>query len=73
LVAVTLVAFGNACPELLLNSVGALRNESDLSLPAILGSGMIAFGLIPSLSLLCNTPIEQKLLIRPILREVFDS
>ncbi len=71
--AVTLVAFGSACPELLLNTVGVLRNESDLSLPAIFGSAMIAFGLIPALCLLCNTQPEQKLHVWPILREVKKS
>ena len=46
---VTLIAFGSACPELLLNIVSAQENESALSQPAILGSAMIAFGFIPPL------------------------
>lgn len=39
--AVTLVAFGSAAPELFLNSVSAVTHTSDLSLSAILGSGMV--------------------------------
>ena len=68
--AVTLVAFGSACPELLLNSIGVFRNTSDLSLPAILGSAMIAFGFIPPMCILCNTPEKQILVVWPIIREV---
>ncbi|KAJ1444124.1 hypothetical protein B484DRAFT_388986, partial [Ochromonadaceae sp. CCMP2298] len=52
--AVTLVAFGSAAPELFLNSVSAVAQTSDLSLAAILGSGIIAFGLIPPLILLSS-------------------
>eukprot|EP01040_Poterioochromonas_malhamensis_P021772 gene21772-26340_t len=39
--AVTLVAFGSAAPELFLNSVSAVAKTSDLSLSAVLGSGMV--------------------------------
>ena len=49
---VTLVAFGSAAPELFLNMVAAFQNSSELSLPAVLGSAVIAFGLIPSLCIL---------------------
>jgi len=49
--AVTWIAFGSASPELFLNSISAASRNSDLSLAAILGSGMIAFGLIPPLAL----------------------
>lgn len=70
IVAVTLVAFGSAAPELFLNSVSAIYKTSDLSLSAILGSGMIAFGLIPPLCMLNSNKFEMKLKIYPILREV---
>ena len=43
--AVTLIAFGSATPEIVLNSVSAVEHTVDLSLPACLGSGIIAFGL----------------------------
>jgi Ca2+/Na+ antiporter len=70
--AVTLVAFGSAAPELFLNSVSAVAHTSDLSLSAILGSGMIAFGLIPALCMLGSERYEMKLHTSPILREVCD-
>ena len=41
---VTLVAFGSAAPELFLNTVAAFEKDSgNLSLPAVLGSAVIAF------------------------------
>ena len=70
--AVTLVALGSACPEIMLNSIGVLRHNSDLSLPAILGSAFLAFGIIPPLSILCNTATEQRLKVWPILRMVLN-
>ena len=72
-IAVTLVAFGSAAPELFLNSVSAVVHTSDLSMAAILGSGIIAFGLIPPLCIL-SAPTGRiiKLKLYPILREVSD-
>jgi Ca2+/Na+ antiporter len=67
--AVTLVAFGSAAPELFLNSVSAITHTSDLSLSAVLGSGMVAFGLIPSLCVLNGLRNEMKFHSFPILRE----
>eukprot|EP01039_Chlorochromonas_danica_P010820 gene10820-12028_t len=69
--AVTLIAFGSAAPELFLNSVSAVIKTSDLSLSAILGSGMIAFGLIPPLCILNARKFEMKFKIIPIIREYF--
>jgi len=66
---VTLVAFGSAAPELFLNMVAAAEKESDLSLPAVLGSAIIAFGLIPPLCLLCTDEKEVTLKSWPIIRE----
>jgi Ca2+/Na+ antiporter len=68
--AVTLVAFGSAAPELFLSTVSAIYKTSDLSLSAILGSGMIAFGFIPPLCLLFSTHGEMSLRVYPVLREV---
>jgi Ca2+/Na+ antiporter len=70
--AVTLVAFGSAAPELFLNSVSAVAHTSDLSMSAILGSGMIAFGLIPALCVLGYKHYEVKLHLWPVLREVIE-
>lgn len=69
--AVTLVAFGSACPEIVLNSIGAMENKSSLSLPACLGSGIIAFGLIPSLCVLLNDKPVVILKSWPVFRESF--
>jgi Ca2+/Na+ antiporter len=68
--AVTLIAFGSAAPEILLNSVSVLEDNAGLSLPAIFGSGMIAFGFIPSVCILNTGLAEHPLTIKPILREV---
>lgn len=68
--AVTLVAFGSAAPELFLNSVSAFTHTSDLSLSAILGSGMIAFGFIPPLCLIFTHHNELAVRVYPLLREV---
>lgn len=68
--AVTLVAFGSAAPELFLNSISAVAHTSDLSLAAILGSGIIAFGLIPPLCILSSSQPRVKLHLYPIIREV---
>lgn len=69
--AVTLVALGSATPELLLNSMSAVTQTSDLSLSAILGSGMVAFGLIPPLCVLNAAKHDEiKFKTNPILREV---
>ena len=71
---VTFVAFGSAAPELFLNTVAAFeKDSSDLSLPAVLGSAVIAFGLIPSLCILCGRHKEDSVQLSawPILRETF--
>ena len=39
--AVTLVAFGSAAPEIMLNSVGAMQQNSSLSLPSVLGRSQL--------------------------------
>jgi len=71
---VTLVAFGSAAPELFLNTVAAFEKDSgNLSLPAVLGSAVIAFGLIPSLCILTTNQKEDavQLSAYPIIRETF--
>ena len=67
--AVTLVAFGSAAPELILNMVSVIENTSDISTPAVLGSAMIAFGLIPPLCILCTHKDVIQLKVWPIIRE----
>jgi len=45
----TLVAFGSSAPEIVIGVCGAASNKTALSIPTILVSAMIAFGLIPAL------------------------
>ena len=67
--AVTLIAFGSACPELLLNIVSSGANQSSLSQPAMIGSGMIAFGCIPSLCQFFSSSKVLNLKVIPLIRE----
>lgn len=68
--AVTLVAFSSAAPEILLNCASAANHASSLSLPATMGSGMIAFGLIPPCCVLLTQHQDMTLSTHPIFREV---
>lgn len=67
---VTLVAFGSAAPELFLNLLSAANGTSDLSLSALLGSSIVAFGLIPPLCILMTNEKELELKTWPIVREI---
>ena len=67
---VTLVAFGSAAPELFLNLLSAANGTSDLSLSALLGSSIVAFGLIPPLCILLTNEKEMELKTWPIVREI---
>lgn len=71
LAAVTLVAFGSAVPELLLNIVAVLQDppSSDISMSAVLGSAIIAFGLIPSVVIILSPTDCVSFKPMPILRE----
>ena len=68
-VAITLIAFSSAAPEITLNVVSAYEGTANLSLPACLGSALIAFGLIPPCCILFTTHASATLLIDPIMRE----
>ena len=46
------IAFGSAVPEIVFNSVSAITHDSSISLTSLLGSAMIAFGMIPGLCIL---------------------
>jgi Ca2+/Na+ antiporter len=67
---VTFIAFGSAAPELLLNILSGAEGTSDLSLSALLGSSLIAFGLIPPLCLIMTPNQEMKLNTWPVAREI---
>ena len=67
---VTLIAFGSATPELVLNTIAGANGTADLSLSSLLGSSLIAFGLIPPLCLIMTTQKELELKTWPIAREI---
>ena len=72
LAAVTFVAFGSAAPELTLNAISAATHSPDLSISAVLGSGMIAFGLLPAVCYFSKDTDDEnfiKLLLWPLVRE----
>jgi len=64
----TLLAFGSSAPEIFMNISATAKGHVDLSLPAILGSAIIAFGFIPAVcALSVNKPME--LATWPIVRD----
>lgn len=46
LVGLTVVAFGTSAPELVVNIIGALRNQSDLAFGNVVGSNLANLGLV---------------------------
>lgn len=46
LVGLTVVAFGTSAPELVVNIIGALRNESELAFGNVMGSNLANLGLV---------------------------
>jgi len=46
--AATFLAFGSAVPEIMTSVVSTVKGDVDVSLPAILGSGCIAYAAIPA-------------------------
>merc|ERR1712232_830394 len=47
LAAATFISFGSSAPEIIISAVGAQTNKTELSIPALLVSALIAFGAIP--------------------------
>ena len=45
----TIMAMGSSAPELIISSLNTLQGESDLGVGAIIGSGMLAFSVLPGL------------------------
>jgi len=66
------MAFGSAAPEIIINAIQSVKggqDDTDLGIGGIVGSGMIAFTVIPGICGLCS---NQTLLLkrRPIARDV---
>jgi len=72
----TFMAFGSAAPEMIINVVATIQAQtsdpetSSLGVSAILGSGMIAFSLIPAACGLCASG-DLHLKRRPLFRDEF--
>ena len=78
----TFMAFGSAAPEIIINMVSTLKqarsyppppsalDATNVGVGAIIGSGMIAFLIIPGACALFSDGIELKLKRRPLLRDI---
>lgn len=79
----TFMAFGSAAPEIIINMVGSIKqagsyppdaaalDATNIGVGAILGSGMIAFLVIPAAcALFSGKDVELRLKRRPLLRDV---
>ena len=53
--AATFVAFGSSAPELVISGVGAASDNTELTIPTLLASALLAFGLIPAVVCLEDT------------------
>eukprot|EP00928_Gymnodinium_smaydae_P080052 TRINITY_DN63855_c0_g1_i1.p1 TRINITY_DN63855_c0_g1~~TRINITY_DN63855_c0_g1_i1.p1 ORF type:complete len:476 (+),score=100.65 TRINITY_DN63855_c0_g1_i1:70-1428(+) len=67
LAAATFVSFGSSAPELVISTLGAARNKTELSVPAVLISALIAFAAIPPLVVRAAGPM--KLQVREVARD----
>jgi len=45
----SLLALGSSAPEIVMNALGTMTGKIELSLPAVLASGLIGFGFVPPL------------------------
>eukprot|EP00401_Gymnodinium_catenatum_P040855 CAMPEP_0117608052 /NCGR_PEP_ID=MMETSP0784-20121206/80600_1 /TAXON_ID=39447 /ORGANISM="" /LENGTH=410 /DNA_ID=CAMNT_0005411295 /DNA_START=92 /DNA_END=1324 /DNA_ORIENTATION=+ len=67
LAAATLLSFGSSAPELVISTIGAAGNKTELSSPAVLVSALIAFGAIPPMVVFTVGPIT--LHLREVVRD----
>jgi len=64
IIGLTIVAFGTSAPELVVNIVGALRNETELAFGNIAGSNLANIGLVLGLSALIRPIAIESQIIR---------
>ena len=69
--AATFLAFGSSAPEICINCVATYNGKVSMSLGAILGSGLIAYTVIPALCVFCSKGHTLRLEPMPLLRDVF--
>ena len=65
----TFLAFGSSAPELAIAAVSALTSRTEYSIPTVLTSALIAFGLIPPVAVYLAGPL--KLHVTGVLRDAF--
>mmetsp|Transcript_23342 Transcript_23342/g.71806 ORF Transcript_23342/g.71806 Transcript_23342/m.71806 type:complete len:436 (-) Transcript_23342:118-1425(-) len=68
--AATFVAFGSSAPELVISAVGAASDNTELTIPTLLASALVAFGLIPAL---CVLDSERSFVLKDPLSHLRDS
>lgn len=69
LAGVTLLAFASSAPEIVISIVGVLKHEFRASLSCVMGSGIIAFGLIPAVCVL-GLSMPLRVDMGPIVRDL---
>jgi len=67
LAAASLLSFGSSAPELIIATFGAVGNKTELSVPAVLCSALIAFAAIPPMVVLASGTM--KLHIKEVVRD----
>ena len=65
----TFLAFGSSAPELAIACASALSNKTELSIPTVLTSALIAFGLIPPVVVFSTGPLSLR--VNGVLRDAF--
>mmetsp|Transcript_1324 Transcript_1324/g.2808 ORF Transcript_1324/g.2808 Transcript_1324/m.2808 type:complete len:441 (-) Transcript_1324:125-1447(-) len=71
LAGVTILAFGSAAPEISISLISVFNGDTKISASLVMGSALIAFGLIPPLCYFCQVEKKQlELSTWPILRDV---
>lgn len=69
LAAATFVSFGSSAPELIISSLGAVSNKTELSIPAVLVSALIAFAAIPPMVVKASGNMDLR--IMEVVRDAF--
>lgn len=67
LAAATFISFGSSAPELIISTLGAAGDKTELSIPAVLISALIAFAAIPVMVVWSTGPIT--LQVRGVVRD----
>ena len=63
------MALGSAAPEILISVIGVVKEEADLGVAVSIGSGMIAFSILPALCVLASGQTSLECKRRPVARD----